>query len=212
MTEFIKILEIIGTMAFSISGALIACSAELDVFGVVFVGCITAFGGGILRDILLGITPPIAFSNYFMFLISVISALVVFIIAYINKDKFSILKSKIDYVNNFFDAVGLAAFSVTGAQVGLFAGHNALIVVIVGMITGVGGGIMRDIMIDTTPYVFKKHIYALASVWGSWFYYILRQYIDSVSIASAMAMLSVIAIRMAATKFRWSLPKVVEER
>ena len=208
MTEFIKILEIIGTMAFSISGALIACSAGLDVFGVVFVGCITAFGGGILRDILLGITPPIAFSNYFIFLIAVISALGVFIIAYINKDKFSILKSKIDYVNNFFDAVGLAAFSVTGAQVGLSAGHNALIVVIVGMITGVGGGIMRDIMIDTTPYVFKKHIYALASVWGSWFYYILRQYIDSVSIASAMAMLSVIVIRMAATKFRWSLPKV----
>ncbi|MBO5007578.1 MAG: trimeric intracellular cation channel family protein [Clostridia bacterium] len=208
MTEFIKILEIIGTMAFSISGALIACSAGLDIFGVVFVGCITAFGGGILRDILLGITPPTVFSNYLMFLIAVISALGVFIIAYINKDKFSILKSKIDYVNNFFDAVGLAAFSVTGAQVGLSAGHNALIVVIVGMITGVGGGIMRDIMIDTTPYVFKKHIYALASVWGSWFYYILRQYIDSVSIASAMAMLSVIAIRMAATKFRWSLPKV----
>lgn len=208
MTEFIKILEIIGTMAFSISGALIACSAGLDIFGVVFVGCITAFGGGILRDILLGITPPTVFSNYLMFLIAVISALGVFIIAYINKDKFSILKSKIDYVNNFFDAVGLAAFSVTGAQVGLSAGHNALIVVIVGMITGVGGGIMRDIMIDTTPYVFKKHIYALASVWGSWFYYILRHYIDSVSIASAMAMLSVIAIRMAATKFRWSLPKV----
>ena len=208
MTEFIKILEIIGTMAFSISGALIACSAGLDIFGVVFVGCITAFGGGILRDILLGITPPTVFSNYLMFLIAVISALGVFIIAYINKDKFSILKSKIDYVNNFFDAVGLAAFSVTGAQVGLSAGHNALIVVIVGMITGVGGGIMRDIMIDTTPYVFKKHIYALASVWGSWFYYILRQYIDSVSIASAMSMLSVIAIRMAATKFRWSLPKV----
>lgn len=208
MTEFIKILEIIGTMAFSISGALIACSAGLDIFGVVFVGCITAFGGGILRDILLGITPPTVFSNYLMFLIAVISALGVFIIAYINKDKFSILKSKIDYVNNFFDAVGLAAFSVTGAQVGLSAGHNALIVVIVGMITGVGGGIMRDIMIDTTPYVFKKHIYALASVWGSWFYYILRQYIDSVSITSAMAMLSVIAIRMAATKFRWSLPKV----
>jgi len=104
----------------------------------------------------------------------------------------------------------LAAFSATGAEVGFIQGYsdNALIIVIAGMITGVGGGIMRDILIDTTPYVFKKHIYALASVFGSLLYYFLRQFLDNISLASALAMLSVIIIRILATKYCWSLPKV----
>lgn len=210
MTEIIKLLEIVGTIAFSVSGALIACGAGLDIFGVVFVGCITAFGGGMLRDILLGITPPAIFSNYAIFMISVLSAITVFVVAYINKDKFSFLKSKIEYVNNFFDAFGLAAFSVTGAEVGFLNGYsnNPLIIIVIGMITGVGGGIMRDILIDTTPYVFKKHIYALASVFGSLMYFILRQTINNISFAPALSMISVITIRMLATKYCWSLPKV----
>lgn len=210
MTEFITVLEIIGTIAFSVSGALIACGAGLDIFGVVFVGCITAFGGGMVRDILLGIHPPMIFLNHIIFVIAVLSAIVVFIAAYINKEKFKIFKSKIDCVNNYFDAVGLAAFSATGAEVGFIQGYsdNALIIVIAGMITGVGGGIMRDILIDTTPYVFKKHIYALASVFGSLLYYFFRQFLDNISLASALAMLSVIIIRILATKYCWSLPKV----
>lgn len=211
MTEFITILEILGTIAFSVSGALIASGAGLDIFGVVFVGCITAFGGGMARDILLGITPPMIFSNYTIFVIAVLSTIVVFMSAYANKEKFTIFKSKIDYVNNFFDAVGLAAFSVTGAEVGFIEGYsdNVLVITVVGMITGIGGGIMRDILIDTTPYVFKKHIYALASVFGSLLYYFLRRFFDNISLASAFAMFSVIIIRILATKYCWSLPKAV---
>ena len=211
MTEFITVLEIIGTIAFSVSGALIASGAGLDIFGVVFVGCITAFGGGMVRDIILGIHLPMIFSNYIIFIIAVLSAIVVFVAAYINKEKFKIFKSKIDNVNNYFDAVGLAAFSVIGAEVGFVHGYsdNVLLILIAGMITGVGGGIMRDILIDTTPYVFKKHIYALASVFGSLLYYFLRQFLDNISLASAFAMLSVILIRILATKYCWSLPKIV---
>ncbi len=211
MTEFITILEIIGTIAFSVSGALISCGAGLDIFGVVFVGCITAFGGGMLRDILLGNSPPLIFSNHIIFIVAVLSSIVVFVAAYVNKEKFNLFRSKIECVNNYFDAVGLAAFSVTGAEVGFVGGYsdNILVIVVVGMITGVGGGIIRDILIDTTPYVFKKHVYALASVFGSLLYYFLRRFFDDVSLASAFAMFSVIIIRILATKYCWRLPKVV---
>ena len=210
MTEFIRLLEYIGTIAFSVSGALVACGAGLDIFGVVFVGGITAFGGGIIRDVLLGITPPAIFSNFSTFLVAVISAVVVFILAYINKEKFDSLKIKIERVNEFFDAAGLAAFTVTGAEVGFANGYseNLLIIITVGMITGVGGGIMRDVLIDTTPYIFKKRIYALASIFGSVLYYILRSSIGSISFASVLGILLVIAIRILAMKYCWSLPKI----
>lgn len=210
MTEFIKLLELIGTIAFSVSGALIACGAGLDIFGVVFVGCITAFGGGIARDILLGITPPAIFSNHITFMIALLTAVVVFISAYINKEKFDFLKVKIENINEIFDAVGLAAFSVTGAEVAFVNGYsdNALIIIFAGMSTGVGGGIIRDILIDTTPYIFKKRIYALASIFGSFLYYVSREFIGNISVASGLAMLSVIAIRILAMKYRWSLPKI----
>lgn len=210
LTEFMKLLEFIGTTAFSVSGALVACSAGLDIFGVVFVGCITAFGGGIVRDLLLGIAPPAIFSNYIMFVIAMLSAVIVFIFSYMNKERFDSLKSRVEYINDFFDAIGLAVFSVTGAEVGFTNGYseNILIIITAGMITGVGGGIIRDILIDTTPYIFKKRIYALASIFGSLLYYILKGVIGNVSFASVLGMLLVIVIRILAMKYCWSLPKV----
>lgn len=210
MTEFIGLLELIGTVAFSVSGAVIACGAGLDIFGVTFVGCITAFGGGIVRDILLGINPPTIFSNGRVFLIAVITSLLVFILAYINRRKFDFLKTRIEMINDFFDAIGLAAFSVAGAEVCFINGYsdNPLLIIISGMITGVGGGIFRDVLIDTTPYIFKKRIYALASIFGSFIYYILRNNMGSLSGATAVAVFFVVVIRMLAMRFRWSLPKI----
>jgi len=212
LTEIIKLMEIAGTIAFSVSGAAIACSAGLDVFGVVFIGCITAFGGGIMRDIILGINPPMFFLNYAMFFISVICAITVFIINYVNREKMQHLNSKIEFINNLFDAIGLASFSVIGAEVVFGKGYsdNALLVVTMGMLTGIGGGIIRDIMINKTPYVFKKHVYALASICGSLLYYALKKCIGT-SFASAIAVFVVIVIRILAMKFRWSLPKVHDE-
>jgi len=213
MTEIIKFLELIGTVAFAVSGAIVACGAGLDIFGVVFVGCITAFGGGMVRDILLDKNPPAIFTNYITFSFAVITAMAVFIIAYVNKEKFTQLKSKTEHINNFFDAVGLAAFSVTGAEAGFISGYceNALLIIIIGMITGVGGGIIRDVLIDTTPYIFKKHIYALASLSGSLIYFLLRHTAFNISLASAVSMLSVISIRLFATKYCWSLPRVIRK-
>ncbi|MBQ6698237.1 MAG: trimeric intracellular cation channel family protein [Oscillospiraceae bacterium] len=210
MAEIIKILEIIGTVAFAVSGSLVAIGAGLDIFGVIFVGCITAVGGGIARDILLGINPPAIFTDFPIFLIAMITGIVVFIIAYMNRKKFSVFKMKIEYINNFFDAIGLAAFTVIGSEVGYVNefSHSCFIITVIGMITGIGGGIFRDILTDATPYVLKKHIYALASILGSLLYFVLRKYFNDISLASVSAMLLVIAIRLLATKQRWSLPKI----
>lgn len=204
------ILEIIGTISFAISGAVIAIKARLDIFGVVFIGSITAIGGGIVRDLFIGKTPPAVFCNFYLFVIAVVTSIIVFVITYINKHKFNILEGIIEYVNNFFDAIGLAAFSVMGTEVAFVENFsdNMFFSVILGMLTGIGGGIFRDILTDTTPFVLKKRIYALASILGSCTYYILRKNFDNLIIVSVISMLLVFSIRIWATKYRWSLPKI----
>ena len=204
------ILEIIGTISFAISGAVVAIKAKFDLFGVAFVGVITAMGGGILRDILIGRYPPAVFTNFYIFLIAVITSIVVFIVIYKNKSRFSILDGIIEYVNNFFDAVGLAAFSVMGTEVAFVFGFsdNMFLAVTLGVLTGIGGGIFRDILTDTTPFVFKKHIYAIASIIGACLYYLLRISFDNLALISAVSMILVVVIRMLATKYHWSLPKI----
>ncbi len=210
MTETIRIMELLGTVAFAISGSLVAISSGLDIFGVSFLACITAFGGGILRDVLLGINPPEIFNNFPILLIALTVAILVFIISYVCKKRFNSFKLKTERINNVFDALGLAAFVVIGSEVACSKGFsdNGFIIIFMGMITGIGGGIFRDILIDTTPYVFKKHIYAIAAIFGAVTYFILRKYIKNVQLAALASMLLVFTIRMLATKYRWSLPKI----
>ncbi len=210
MTEIIKITEIIGTLAFALSGSLVAIGSGLDIFGVVFLACITAFGGGIVRDILLGINLPGIFSDLTIFLTAMFVAVITFTIAYIFKTKFALLKARIETVNNVFDAIGLAAFVVIGSEIACINGlsDNGFAVIFSGMITGIGGGIFRDILIDTTPYIFKKHIYAVAAIVGGIAYFALREGTGNINLASLLSMLLIFVIRMLATKYRWSLPKI----
>lgn len=210
MNEIMKVLEIIGTIAFAVSGALVAIGAGLDIFGVVFVGCITAVGGGIVRDILLGISPPSIFTNFPMFLLALLTTIVVFLVAFVNRKRFFELKNKIEHINNIFDALGLAVFTVIGAEAGYINGFsdNGFIIVSIGMITGIGGGIFRDILTDTTPYVLKKHVYALATILGAILYVILKRCFDNITLISILPMLLVFLIRLFATIFHWGLPKI----
>lgn len=210
MTEIINVMEILGSIAFALSGSLVAISSGLDIFGVVFLACITTFGGGIIRDILLGITPPAIFSNFAIFLLTIVVAILTFVVAYVFRKKFNSFKTKVEVINNVFDAIGLAAFVVSGSEIACLNGflNNGFVVIFSGMITGVGGGIFRDVLIDTTPYVFKKHVYAMAAVIGSATYFILRTYARGIQLASLLSMLLVFIIRMMATKYRWSLPKI----
>ncbi len=204
------VLEIVGTISFSVSGALVAISGGLDLFGVLFVGCITAVGGGIMRDLCLGNIPPMIFSRPLILLLALLSALTVFLISYRNAKRFPSLRTHMEQINNFFDAAGLAAFSVTGVEIAFASGYGdrALLSVLMGMITGVGGGMLRDILVGQTPYVLKKHIYALASIAGSLAYFLLRAYTPMHVSGSFFAMLLVVVIRVMATVFHWKLPKI----
>ncbi len=213
MTDFIKWMEIVGTVSFAVSGALVAIDAKLDLFGVLFVACVTAVGGGILRDLLLGIHPPFIFTNSHFCIMAMVVAILVFLIAYFRRSQFQEFRHRIEVINNVFDAFGLGAFTVTGAAVAYAAGHgdNGFLVVAIGMITAVGGGIFRDILTNSTPYVFKKHIYALASILGSILYYVCRSCSMAEGWMVSLPVILVIAIRLLATKYRWSLPKVHTE-
>lgn len=202
-------MEIIGTIAFAVSGALIAVRCGLDLFGVLLVGCITAVGGGIMRDVFLGKTPPAAFSNIYFLVIAVATALAIFIISYFNAKKFDAFNKRIESINNIFDAIGLAAFSVTGTEMACAAGfsESTIFCVAMGLLTGVGGGMIRDVLVDKTPYVLKKHVYAVASIIGSVLYYYIRIYMGR-TLGLLVAMPVVFLIRMLATKYHWKLPRV----
>ena len=203
------ILEIIGTLSFAVSGAYVAIKAKLDIFGVVFIGCVTAVGGGITRDLIIGQTPPAIFSNLPILLLAAVASLAVFIVASILHKKFLDVYERLDPIQNVFDAFGLAAFSVMGTEMAFVHGlnDNAVLAILLGVLTGVGGGVIRDVLTSTTPYIFKKHVYALASIAGAALYYILRFAVAGTLLPSLIAMAVVVAVRLLARKYRWSLPK-----
>ena len=203
-------MELIGTIAFAISGSLIAVRRSLDLFGVVLVGCITSVGGGIMRDLFLGKTPPSIFSNVIVLVIATITSIVVFIVSYFNANKFESFEKRIESINNFFDAVGLATFSAIGTEMACESGFlgMAIFSISMGLLTGVGGGIIRDILVDSTPYVLTKHIYALASVIGSTVYYLIRINSNKI-VALIVAMPIIVIIRLLAAKYHWRLPKII---
>jgi uncharacterized membrane protein YeiH len=191
--------EIIGTIAFAVSGALTGIRKKLDLFGVIFLATTTAVGGGIFRDILIGITPPTAFINPIVCVISIITALVVF---FFYDEKYS----KLEKVVIISDALGLGVFTAIGCRTALL--HNVdgiFAVAFMGMCTGVGGGIARDVLVKNIPFVLKKEIYAIASIAGAICYYFIRQYFhDTVSLY--ICCLLIFAIRLLAIKFNINLP------
>ena len=204
------IMEWIGTISFAASGALVAIRHSLDLFGVVTVGTITAVGGGVLRDILIGSVPPKIFSNPVILLISVLVSLVVFVVAYFCRKNFSKISEKIDAVNLVFDALGLGAFSIAGIEVTRLAlpQSSAILLIFLGAITGVGGGVLRDILVNEKPYILTKHVYAVASILGCLIYYLLSVKLNHTVLATVLVLTFVVSVRVLAAKFRWKLPKI----
>lgn len=204
------VLEIAGTVAFAVSGAFVAIKARFDIFGVLVIGCITAVGGGITRDMLIGVTPPAIFSKIYIVGIACLASLVVFIVAYIKRKKFDEIRERIEHINNIFDAIGLATFTVMGTEIAFTNGvsENVFLSITIGVLTGVGGGVLRDILTETPPYIFKKHVYALASILGAVLYYLIRIWVNDTILPGIMAMIFIIGIRLLATKYRWDLPKI----
>lgn len=162
-----------------------------------------------MRDLVLGKIPPNIFSNVIVLAIAAITSIVVFTVSYFNANKFESLEKRIESINNFFDAVGLATFSAVGTEMACETGFSdmAVLSISMGLLTGIGGGIIRDILVDSTPYVLKKHIYALASIIGSTIYYLISTS-GNKTIALIIAMPIIVIIRILAAKYHWKLPKI----
>lgn len=208
------IVEILGTIAFAISGAMIAIDRELDIFGVIMLGCVTACGGGILRDTILGQTPPQSFINPVYLTTAAISGICVFL--YTNRrhkrltdpHDIGVMTLNFDGPLNVIDAAGLGIFSVIGVQNTINAGYgdNAFFCVFLGACTGVGGGMLRDMMSNTTPAIFRKHIYAIASIIGAMVYYYLMPHGRGAAIIATTVL--VVILRILAAHYHWSLPVI----
>ncbi len=207
---FFYIAEVIGVFAFALSGAMIAIDRHLDLFGVVFITFVNSFGGGLMRDLLIGEVPPKMFYNYEYLIYVALSAVLIIVIELILKEKFFQNRIAIDKVINIFDAVGLGTFAIVGVRAGINAGHgdNVFFCVFLGMTTGIGGGILRDLLTHAKPLVLVKQIYALAAIMGGLLYYFLDKFNVNYAVSIISAVLLVVVIRLLAAHFRWDLPKV----
>ena len=195
--------EIIGTAAFAVSGAFTAVRRDMDVFGVMILGLTTAVGGGVIRDLILGLTPPRTFQHPIYAAISLAAAVIVFLIARRGWTE----KSSGPYAVTMLvmDSLGLGAFTVSGMGAALDAGQDGVfLLVFVGVVTGVGGGVLRDVMAGETPYIFRKHVYASASILGALLCTALLAVNETLALALGMA--ATVVIRLLAAAFRWNLP------
>jgi len=212
--EFIDIVfyiaEIIGIVAFAISGAMIAIDRGLDLFGVVFLTVINSFGGGIMRDIIIGEIPPKMFYSFEYLLYAGSCAVIVMIVAAVLKDKFFRNRVAIDRFINVFDAVGLGTFAIVGVRAGITAGYgdNVFLCIFLGMTTGIGGGILRDLLSREKPLVLVKQIYAIAAIFGAIVYYYMQKFDINYTVSIIIPVALVVIIRVLAAHFRWDLPKV----
>lgn len=205
--------ELIGTAAFSIAGTLVAIRRELDIFGAVVVGTVTAVGGGCIRDILLGQFPPMMFKTSVYAALAAILAIVVFILEYIITAR-RILESKTyETIVNIFDALGLAIFVVVGINTSAASGYgnNAFLSICVGVLTGIGGGIIRDLFVGTIPMVLRKQVYALPAIIGGIIYYYMIYFGTNEYIAVSVTIVFIMTIRILAAHFKWDLPKIKQK-
>ena len=211
MDEFIFILELIGTVAFASSGAMIAIEKKMDIFGVNVLGATTAVGGGIMRDIILGLTPPGAFSHPVYVLVAALTSTILFVIAYAKPTAFE-SRVKTDYYDKLMfwcDTAGLGIFTVVGIQAAVRAvgGENVFFFVFIGTLTGVGGGVLRDLMAGETSYILVKHIYACAAIAGGIVCVVGRTAFGE-AYGTILGLAATVLLRFLAAHFRWNLMRV----
>ncbi len=199
---FILAVEMIGTVAFAISGALVAIEKNLDYYGIAVFAIITATGGGIIRDLIIGRNLPVSLENPTFALVSIISAVAVVLL----------YQRIIRYKNviQFFDAVGLAAFTAIGAQVAVVHGfYQPFLIMTLAVLTGTGGGVIRDVFAREIPFVFQKEVYAVACLVGSVIFFLLFDLVG-IDVASYVCFAVTLLIRLFTLKKNIHLSKVTK--
>lgn len=211
MDFFFTFAEIIGTVAFALSGALKAIQKKLDIFGVCVLAVFTALGGGVVRDLLLGLTPPRMFYSEGYLLTALAVAVGTFLVVrrLHQAAEFGLWW---DRVFNICDALGLGIFAVIGTQAAIQAGFGSkfFLCLSTGVITGVGGGALRDMMCVEIPSILRKHIYAVAALAGSLLYYILVWFSVPVPLATLVAVAVTVTLRILARHYQWNLPRAIQ--
>ncbi len=206
----ILILELVGTVAFACSGAMLGVKRKMDIFGVNVLGVTTAVGGGLIRDLILGIIPPAMFRHSIYAMTAIVSSTLLFLAVYVRRQIFTgSVAAWYDRIMFYCDSVGLGIFTVVGCQAAIFAGYsyNRFLTVFVGVLTGVGGGLIRDVMASELPYIFVKHVYAVASLAGALLCVFLYPYAGRL-ISMVIGAGAVILIRFLAAHYRWNLPRI----
>lgn len=208
----IFLLELIGTIAFAFSGCMVANSKKMDLFGVWVLGTVTAVGGGAVRDVLLGQFPPNMFRNGIY--VATATATVAFWL-WMAARKGALPRRhfhQLTRVMDISDSVGLGVFAVVGSQTAIDCGYgdNLFLVIFVGVLTGVGGGLMRDVMANMMPVIFRKRVYASAALAGSGVYVLLMRWVPEFWAVFA-GVVTVFVIRTMASLKHWDLPVYVLE-
>ena len=196
---FLTVLEYVGALACAISGIRISSAKQFDLFGAYVVGLVTAIGGGTLRDIMLGV--PMFWVSQPGYLINTFIALLV-----VWTFGRRIIKDNITWF--IFDTIGLAMFSVIGVQKSLICGHSWWVAVVMGTITGAAGGVMRDVLVNTVPLIFRSELYATASACGGVASSLCLRLGCDPRLCAIIGGLTVVALRLAAIRFKIALPKM----
>ena len=200
---FFQVVDILGTIAFAISGVLIALDKRMDAFGVLIIAFVTAVGGGTLRDVLIGIQPVSWMTNMtyvYVILASTLCAVV--------------LKNKINYLRKslfLFDTIGIGLYTVVGIETGIVAGLHPIICISLGTMTACFGGVIRDILCNEIPVIFRKEIYATPCILGGFSYFLLREFLADTNFIFVIAGVIVIVVRLLAVKLKISLPSLYRD-
>ncbi|EGN56753.1 membrane protein [Hallella multisaccharivorax DSM 17128] len=196
------IIEILGTLAFAISGIRHAAAKHFDWFGGFVCGFAVAIGGGTLRDVMLGL-PPFWMTSPLYIICTIVAQ--IFVIS------FSKLLRRLDNAWFFFDTLGLASFTITGIQKTLECGFPFWVAIVMGCITGCAGGVIRDVLLNKTPVVLRKEIYAMASVIGGLLYWMFNELEVNLPVTVITTFLFIVVVRILAVKYHLSLPVLKDE-
>jgi uncharacterized membrane protein YeiH len=201
--NFFYIIDILGTISFAISGAFLAMEKKLDAFGVLVIAFVTAIGGGTLRDILIGNLPVSWMRNETLAMVIFAAAIAALL--------FARFLRKLNTTLFLFDALGLGLFTITGLQIGIDKQLSPWICIALGTITACFGGVIRDVLLNHVPLLFRKEIYAMACIAGGIIYFLLLRIPVAGDMATVFCILIIFVIRVLAVRYKLSLPQLYSQ-
>lgn len=198
--DIVVVVDVIGSLVFAISGALAAAGKRFDLMGIAIIAFVTAFGGGTIRDLLIGAQPVGWLANYQYVLIVIVGVLLVFF-----------FHERLHYFRRsffLFDAIGLGTFAIAGMEKALSFGIHPVYSILLGMISGCFGGLIRDVLCNEIPLIFRKEVYALPALIGACVYWLLDYVHLQPEISFPITILLVTSFRVLAVRYKWSLPVI----